>query len=105
MKQESFGHVISMKNPMLGQDIYTYDSVGRVATHTDPKNNTTSFTRDGMGRITQVTYQDQSTKTYTYDCCRLNTVVDSVGTITFSYDTLKRLSSLIEKEGLLNVAA
>jgi YD repeat-containing protein len=49
-----------------------------------------------MGRITQVTYQDQSTKTFTYDCCSLSTVADSVGTITFNYDTLKRLSSLTD---------
>jgi RHS repeat-associated protein len=81
---------------MLRQDISTHDSGERATSHTDPKNNTTTFTRDGMGRITQVTYQDQSTKTYSYDCCRLNTVTDSVGTLTFAYDTLKRLSSLTD---------
>jgi len=44
-------------------------------------------------------YQDQTTTTYAYDCCRLNTVTDSIGTLTFTYDTLKRLSSLTDVYG------
>jgi YD repeat-containing protein len=59
----------------------------------------TTYTRDTMGRITQVTYQDQSTKAYTYDCCSLTQVADINGTISFTYDTLKRLTSLTDVYG------
>ena len=90
MRPESLANVMTVTKPLSGVDSYAYDTIGRVSSHTNPKANTTSFARDGMGRITEVTYQDQSKKTYTYDCCRLTTVVDSNGTITFNYDSLKR---------------
>jgi YD repeat-containing protein len=96
---DTSGNLTTVSNPLTGQDLYTYDSIGWVATHTDPKNNTTSLVRDGLGRVTQVTYQDQSTKTFVYDCCSLGSVTDPNGTITFTYDTLKRLSSVTDIYG------
>jgi RHS repeat-associated protein len=96
---DSLGNLESVTNPLGGQEIYGYDNIGRVISYTDSKVNTTSYTRDELGRITEIKYHDGSIKTYTYDCCRLTNMTDSNGTMSFNYDTIKRLSSLTDIYG------
>lgn len=92
------GNLTSVISPG-GTDSYTYDSVGRAISHTDPKGNTKSFTYDGINRLNRVTYPGGAEKNYTYDCCALSTVTDSNGTLTFSHDGLRRLTSFMDVYG------
>jgi RHS repeat-associated protein len=95
---ERYLHTVT--NPVGGVDSYTYDSRGRVYSHTDPNQNTTTFPLyDDMNRIRQIVYQDQTTKTFTYDCCRLESVTDVNGTVSFTYGPMKRLSSVTDVYG------
>jgi len=96
---DTSGNLITRQNPLGGADSYTYDAVGRVASHTDPKGNTKSFNYDGINRLTKVTYPGGSEKNYTYDCCALSTVTDSNGTLSFTYDAMKRPISFTDVYG------
>lgn len=88
---DNAGNMITSRNPVGGTDSYTYDGVGRVISHTDPKGNTVSYSYDGVDRLARVSYPDGSARSYSYGCCRLNSVTDQSGTLTFTYDSTNRL--------------
>jgi len=90
---DSSGNLMVSTNAVGGTDSYTYDAVGRTISHADPKGNTKSFKYDGINRLIEVRYPDQSVKSYHYDCCTLSRITDSSGTVSFSYDNLKKLIS------------
>jgi len=84
-----------------GTDSYTYDNIGRVESHTDPNGNAIHYGYDDLNRLTHITYPDGFIKQYTYDCCRLSSVMDRNGTVTFSRDTLNRLTDFTDVYGNL----
>ena len=96
MRRDIFREQITISNPMGGIDSYTYDAIGRVYTHTDPRQNTITYPiYDGLNRVRQVRYQDQSTKNIVYNCCGLESVTDSNGTVAIAYDEITKRPSTI----------
>lgn len=81
----------------------TYDSVGRVATRTDATGRSVAYTYDAAGRVVQADHThgtDTYTATYGYDAAgRRTTATDQFGTLTYSYDTLGRLTGVLEADG------
>jgi YD repeat-containing protein len=61
----------------------------------DANNHTTSFGYDGLDRLSRTTYPDNSTERVTYDADNnvLTRQTRAGQTITFTYDTLNRLST------------
>jgi RHS repeat-associated protein len=74
--------------------LYEYDLVGNLKKVTKPKGTIIQYTYDGQNRLATVTYPDSSTVTMTYDPNGNRTqMVDSLGTQTWAYDTIDRLTS------------
>jgi RHS repeat-associated protein len=74
---------------------YTYDAVGNVVTLLDAEENEISYTYDECNHLTEIEYPDFSAVSFTYDLLgRKTSMVDSLGTTTYTYDDLGRLVSL-----------
>ena len=78
--------------PLLQQ---SYTPNGLLASLTDANSNATSFAYDGFDRLATTTYPGGSTETSTYDADNnvLSRKTRANGTITFTYDTLNRLTT------------
>ncbi|MDR7419859.1 MAG: RHS repeat-associated core domain-containing protein [Armatimonadota bacterium] len=72
---------------------YQYDAVGNRTQMVDRKNQTHAYTYDQANRLTQASAGGQ-TITYTYSLTSQRlTMVDPIGTTTYGYDSLDRLTS------------
>ena len=91
---DSQGNLIKATNPIGGFATYAYDGVGRLTSLTDPKGQTFSYTYDGIDRLTRITQPGGSSTQRTYSCCKLASITDSSGTISFAYDVANRLTQL-----------
>ena len=71
--------------------------LGRGRAGGDPRNLITQNPRDGLGDMTSLVSPDTGTASYTYDAAgNLKTRTDSRGVLaTYSYDVLKRLTSIV----------
>ena len=70
-----------------------YDALGDPTSLVNRRGQAIGMTYNAAGQVTRETFPDTSTINYTYDARgRLNKVVDSQGTTTFTYDTADRLT-------------
>ncbi len=89
---DSAGNLASVTNPASGVVSNTYDGVGHLLSQTDPKGQTFGYTSDGIDRLTRITQPGGATTNYNYGCCKLNSIGDSSGTLSFTYDAANRLT-------------
>ena len=94
LSYDVLNRLLSSKDPLNNTYSYSYDAVGNRATQTDAKGQTIRYTYDGNDRLKTITYPDNSTVQLTYDANgNITQFVDSLGTTTYAYDELNRLSS------------
>jgi RHS repeat-associated protein len=105
---DSLGRVVSRSTPEAGTTSYTYSDASQVLTRTDARSAVTSYSYDGLSRTGTVSYsvpsgmQPTSSISYTYDqggsvanaSGRLTAMSDGVGSETYAYDSLGRLTQL-----------
>lgn len=79
---------------------YSYDDTGRMSTYTDRNNKSTSYTYTPTGELDTVSYADNTSVQFTYNLHdKLTAMKDAIGTITYNYDKLYRLSSVTDAQG------
>ena len=86
----SFGQVISVKDPAGNVEMKTYDSEGRLISQTDSMANTTSYAYDSLGNTIGITDPLGNTTVFTYyaGSILLETKTDSEGMVTrYEYDS------------------
>jgi RHS repeat-associated protein len=75
---------------------YTYDDDGNLTQRADSALNTTSYTVDPLGRRTHEGFPGSKSNDYTYDAGgNLKTIVDAAGTVTYNYDAINRVTSIV----------
>lgn len=75
---------------------YTYDDDGSLTARADSAGNSSSYTVDPLGRRTHEGFPSSRSNDYTYDAAgNLKTVVDGAGTVTYTYDLINRVSSIV----------
>lgn len=89
---DSSGNRITATNPGSGFVTYTHDGIGRLASFTDPKGQVFNYTYDGIDRLTRITEPGGASTNRTYGCCKLSSITDSSGTVSFAYDAANRLT-------------
>ena len=86
--------LIQTLDPLSNRYDYEYDGVGNRTLQTDAKRQTIRFTYDDNGRLITILYPDSTTVQMSYDLHdNLTQVVDALGTTTYSYDQLNRITS------------
>jgi RHS repeat-associated protein len=76
--------------------IYSYDDDGNLNARSDSAGNSTSYTVDPLGRRTHEGFPGSHSNDYTYDNTgNLKTIVDAAGTVTYNYDAINRVSSIV----------
>lgn len=92
---------LTMKiEPLGGTYQYDYDAVGNRVSLTDAKGDVIAYQYDSNNRLALVTYPDSSTVAFTYNANGNRTqMVDSLGTSTYSYDALNRMTSYTDPFG------
>src|ERR1700745_3809631 len=99
------GHVVKRSVPGGGSETFTYDVAGRVTSRRDFNGKTTTYEYDVMGRLKKRTPDasfNQPPITYTYTPSgRRETMTDSTGTTTYTYDNRHRLISKAAPNGTL----
>jgi RHS repeat-associated protein len=98
-----FGDVTQLVSPDTGTSSNTYDSGGNLKTATDARSAVATYAYDAMNRVTQVAYADQ-TINFTYDAGtngigRLTGASDTNHTLSWTYDTLGRVTGKGQKVG------
>ena len=105
-------------DPLTRTESFSYDLAGNLQTVTDRKSQVTTQSYDALNRRTQATYADSTVATFTYDAGsrltqvddtadphrpiaftydpldRLLTEITSLGTVTYTYDTAGRRTSM-----------
>lgn len=88
-----FGRKATEKDALNNTLTWTYKPSGLVATYKDALNRTTTYTYDAANDLTSIAYPD-FTVTQTFDGVRNRlTMVDWLGTHTWVYDALDRITS------------
>jgi RHS repeat-associated protein len=100
-----FGDVTQLVSPDTGTSLSTYDSGGNLKTATDARSALATYSYDAMNRVTQVAYADQ-TINFTYDAGtngigRLTGASDANHTLSWTYDTLGRVTGKGQKVGTI----
>ncbi|TQV87089.1 Ig-like domain-containing protein [Aliikangiella coralliicola] len=98
---DALGRVLTRTLPLGQVESFTYDSVGNMLTHTDFNGELSTYVYDTNNRVTSITYaKDDSVESFTYDLSgnRL-TATSSLGTWTYTYDVMNRLSSETKPNG------
>jgi RHS repeat-associated protein len=99
-----YGAQLTMTDINAGTTSYNYDNYNRIISQTDAKGNLTSFTYDDLGR-TNSKVSTEGTISYEYfkdlaTGCNNNNLQKVIGfngiTKTYTYDNLKRLSTVTE---------
>jgi RHS repeat-associated protein len=88
---DGLSNVTNIASPDTGSTAKTYDAAGNVITSTDARSDTTTYTYDALNRRTGATYADSTSVSWTYDQGtygkgHLTTMVDLVGTSTWTYN-------------------
>ena len=98
---DAIGRKILMTDP-TGQTTYTYDALSRLLTKTMPGvNNNITYTYDSEGNRLTTLDQSNRTITNTYDSLnRLSSVQDQNGTTTYSYDAVSNKASVASPNGV-----
>jgi len=91
---DSLGRKKSQTDPDMGTWQYEYDGVGNLTKQADNRNITTTKAYDELDRIIKVDYPTDTDTLYEYDgnskIGTLTTVVDTAGSLNFSYDNRLR---------------
>jgi RHS repeat-associated protein len=87
-------------DPLTRSTNLVYDNAGRLYTKTDRNNNTITYTYAPSDKLERITYPSGPPVILTYNQLnRLITMQDSLGTTTYTYDTVGRPSSSIDPHG------
>jgi RHS repeat-associated protein len=92
------GNVSSVSDPLNRETSYGYDLAGNVTSTTDPTGRTTTYGHDPENQMVSISYSDAKTPgvTYAYSADgRRTSMVDGTGTTSYSYDSLGRLTGVI----------
>ncbi|MGB1249787.1 MAG: DUF6531 domain-containing protein [Candidatus Promineifilaceae bacterium] len=82
-------------NPLADTWTYTYDKVGNLATRTDANSHVTTYSYFDDDQLKTIAYDDGDTVSFSYDeNNNLTQMGDWLGTTTFAYDALNRISSV-----------
>jgi RHS repeat-associated protein len=74
----------------------TYDNDGNITKREDNAGNATTYTYDPLNRRLTEGFPGSITNTYTYDDNgNLKTIVDASGTVTYGYDEINRVTSIV----------
>ena len=97
---DKLNRLISSVNPLSHASSYTYDEVGNRLSQTDANGRTTRYAYDGNNHLSSVAYADNSTVQFTRDANgNVTRMVDSLGTSSFLYDELNRVTSATDPFG------
>lgn len=90
--------LLKSKTDPLGKIVtLNYYDDGTLNTITDRNNKTTTYTYTPSGKTNTITYQGGARVTYTYDNNdNLTGMLDSIGSTTYSYDAVNRLTNSID---------
>jgi YD repeat-containing protein len=85
---------------------FAYDAVGNRTSQTDYNSQTISYSYDNLNRLVTVTYPNSTSASYTYNkLSKLLTATNGEGTVSFSYDSLGRVSSSTDAFGYITTYA
>jgi len=74
---------------------YFYDSLGQVISQRMANGTIVNFTYDNRGNVTLIDYPNMADVSYTYNNLnQVATMTDGIGTTTYGYDTMGRLTSV-----------
>lgn len=106
---DGLGRMTSSTTPEAGAVSFQYDGYGKMNQRTDARGVVTSYTYDNLNRLTQVSYNvsgasavpSTATVSYTFGTSssshnngRLTQMVDGLGTESYSYDLLGRVTQV-----------
>jgi RHS repeat-associated protein len=94
--------VLGKTDPLGRTTSYAYDSDGNQISKTDPEGRVTSYGYDPANRLVSVSYSDATTPNvgYLYNEDGQRTwMTDGAGATTYSYDSLSRLTRVIDGNG------
>ncbi|MBF0385414.1 MAG: hypothetical protein HQL27_06035 [Candidatus Omnitrophica bacterium] len=87
-------------DPLLKETHYDFNDLGQVTGITDRNNKTVNYSYTDVGELEYITYPDLTQTAFTYDLhSNLKTMTDSLGTATYNYDNLHRLTDLTDSQG------
>ncbi|MBF0384827.1 MAG: hypothetical protein HQL27_03045, partial [Candidatus Omnitrophica bacterium] len=95
------GELLDYKtDPLLKETHYEFNNLGQVTSRTDRNNQTVNYSYTDVGELEYITYPDLTQTAFTYDLhSNLKTMTDSLGTATYNYDNLHRLTDLTDSQG------
>lgn len=97
---DALNRLATMVEPLGNTTSYEYDAIGNLSRKTDPNGHAIQYAYDELSRLSTITYPDASTVTFTYDANGNRTqMVDSVGTTTYGYDSLNRMTQYTDPFG------
>lgn len=98
-----FGELISQTSPDTGTTTHAYDAVGNLESRTDARGVTGTYRYDALNRLTTLVYPGHAVA-FTYDAGtngvgRLTRASDASQTLSWSYDSLGRVTRKIQTVG------
>jgi len=94
---DDLGRLVLTTSPDTNTTTYTYDAAGNLISKTDANGNTVTYSYDSLNRLIAILFPDSAQDiTYTYDdgpngIGRLTGVADPSGTVTYEYDSQRKL--------------
>jgi YD repeat-containing protein len=93
---DALNRIVAMSDPLGHTTRYAYDAIGNRTVMTDANGSVITYTYDLVNRLIRTTYPDSSV-TYAYDKIGNRTLMtDTLGTTRYTYDTLYRLTNVVD---------
>lgn len=100
---DNLGRLIKERDALGKVITYVYDAVGNLLTKKDSNGNTATYSYDSLNRLTAIDYPDDNDISYTYDAVgNVLTESNPNATVTRTYDSLNRVSSVNAVAGTIN---
>lgn len=97
---DSLDRLVQETNPLGNAWHYTYDPVDNLIGRLDANGDLTQYTYTADDLLQRISYPDSTSVEYTYDANHNRTrMVDSIGTATWSYDELDRMTATTDSLG------
>lgn len=97
---DSLGRMVQETNPLGNGWHYTYDPVGNLSSRLDANGDLTQYTYTADDLLHQISYPDSTVVKYAYDANHNRIqMVDNLGTATWSYDELDRMTATTDSLG------